>query len=338
MNILLTGGAGYIGSHTAAALVEAGHSIVIYDNLCNSKVQVIENLEKILGKQVPFVQGDIRDAELLAATMGNFSVDAVIHLAGLKAVGESVASPLEYYENNVQGTLSLLRAMKAQGVKNLVFSSSATVYGDPQYLPIDESHPVAPTNPYGRTKLQIEQILEDLTIADASLKVISLRYFNPVGAHSSALLGEDPQGIPNNLMPFIARVANGELAELSVFGSDYSTVDGTGVRDYIHVMDLAAGHLAALQYLPKSQGYEVFNLGTGVGYSVLEMIAAFNAASQKNIPYKIVNRRPGDIASCYAAPDKANNILGWKATRPLVEMCASSWAFQQHAQMQTQTD
>ena len=335
MNILLTGGAGYIGSHTAAALVEAGHSIVIYDNLSNSKVQVIENLEKILGKQVPFFQGDVRDTELLAATMGKFSVDAVIHLAGLKAVGESVASPLEYYENNVRGTLSLLRAMKAQGVKNLVFSSSATVYGDPQYLPIDESHPVAPTNPYGRTKLQIEQILEDLTIADASLKVISLRYFNPVGAHSSALLGEDPQGIPNNLMPFIARVANGELAELSVFGSDYSTVDGTGVRDYIHFMDLAAGHHAALQYLPKSQGYEVFNLGTGVGYSVLEMIAAFNAASQTNIPYKIVNRRPGDIASCYAAPDKANIILGWKETRSLVEMCASSWAFQQHTQIPT---
>ena len=338
MNILLTGGAGYIGSHTAAALVEAGHSIVIYDNLSNSKVQVIENLEKILGKQVPFVQGDIRDTQLLVATMVKFSVDAVIHLAGLKAVGESVASPLEYYENNVQGTLSLLRAMKAQGVKNLVFSSSATVYGDPQYLPIDESHPVAPTNPYGRTKLQIEQILEDLTIADASLKVISLRYFNPVGAHSSALLGEDPQGIPNNLMPFIARVANGELAELSVFGSNYPTVDGTGVRDYIHVMDLADGHLAALQYLPTSQGYEVFNLGTGVGFSVLEMITAFNAASPKNIPYQVVNRRPGDIASCYAAPDKANSILGWKATRTLAEMCASSWAFQQHAQMQTQTD
>ena len=329
MNILLTGGAGYIGSHTAAALVEAGHSIVIYDNLCNSKVQVIENLEKILGKQVPFVEGDIRDAELLASTLSNFSVDAVIHLAGLKAVGESVVFPLKYYENNVQGTLSLLHAMKEQGVKNLVFSSSATVYGDPQYLPIDEAHPVAPTNPYGRTKLQIEQILEDLTISDASLKVISLRYFNPVGAHSSALLGEDPQGIPNNLMPFIARVANGELSELSVFGSDYTTVDGTGVRDYIHVMDLAEGHLAALKYLPKSQGYEVFNLGTGFGYSVLEMIEEFRAASQKNIPYKVINRRPGDIASCYAAPDKANKILGWRTTRTLAEMCASSWAFQQ---------
>jgi UDP-glucose 4-epimerase len=305
--------------------------------LSNSKAHVIGNLEKILGNQVPFVQGDIRDTTLLASTLSKFSVDAVIHLAGLKAVGESVASPLEYYENNVKGTLSLLRAMKMQGIKNLVFSSSATVYGDPQYLPIDESHPVVPTNPYGRTKLQIEQILEDLTIADASLKVISLRYFNPVGAHSSALLGEDPQGIPNNLMPFIARVANGELAELSVFGSDYSTVYGTGVRDYIHVMDLADGHLAALQYLPKSQGYEVFNLGTGVGFSVLEMIAAFNAASQKNIPYKIVNRRPGDIASCYGAPDKANNILGWKAIRSLVEMCASSWAFQQHNQISTQS-
>lgn len=335
MNILLTGGAGYIGSHTGAALVEAGHSIVIYDNLSNSNAQVIENLEKILGKTVPFVLGDIRDNKLLASTMSKFSVEAVIHLAGLKAVGESVAFPLEYYENNVQGILSLLRAMKAQGVKNVVFSSSATVYGDPQYLPIDESHLVAPTNPYGRTKLQIEQILEDLTIADTSLKVISLRYFNPVGAHSSALLGEDPQGVPNNLMPFIARVANGELAELSVFGSDYATVDGTGVRDYIHVMDLADGHLAALQHFSKSQGYEVFNLGTGMGYSVLEMIAAFNAASQKNIPYQVTNRRPGDIAICYAAPDKANKILGWKATRTLAEMCTSSWAFQQHIQKPT---
>ena len=261
--------------------------------------------------------------------MKRFSIDAVIHLAGFKAVGESVTFPLKYYENNMQGTLSLLHAMKEQGVKNLVFSSSATVYGDPQYLPIDEAHPVAPTNPYGRTKLQIEQILEDLTIADASLKVISLRYFNPVGAHSSALLGEDPQGIPNNLMPFIARVANGELSEISVFGSDYTTVDGTGVRDYIHVMDLAEGHLAALKYLPKSQGYEVFNLGTGFGYSVLEMIEEFRVATQKNIPYKVINRRPGDIASCYAAPDKANKILGWRTTRTLAEMCASSWAFQQ---------
>ena len=335
MNILLTGGAGYIGSHTAVALVESGNSIVIYDNLSNSKVQVIENLEKILGKKVLFVRGDIRDTELLATTMKRFSVDAVIHLAGLKAVGESVALPLEYYENNVQGTLSLLRAMKAQDVKNLVFSSSATVYGDPQYLPIDEVHPLAPTNPYGRTKLQIEQILEDLTIADTSLKVISLRYFNPVGAHSSALLGEDPQGIPNNLMPFIARVANGELAEVSVFGSDYSTVDGTGVRDYIHIMDLADGHLAALNRLPKSQGYEVFNLGTGIGYSVLEMISEFNIASQKNIPYKVVNRRYGDIASCYAAPDKANKTLGWRSTRTLAEMCASSWAFQLQMQVPT---
>lgn len=338
MNILLAGGAGYIGSHIAVTLVAAGHSIVIYDNLSNSKLQVIENLETILGKKVPFIKGDIRDPELIAATMGKFTVDTVIHLASLKAVGESVTSPLEYYENNVQGTLCLVRAMKTQGVKNIVFSSSATVYGNPQYLPIDEAHPVAPTNPYGRTKLQIEQILEDLIIADESLKVISLRYFNPAGAHSSALLGEDPQGIPNNLMPFIARVANGELAELSVFGSDYATVDGTGVRDYIHVMDLADGHLAALQHLPKSQGYEIFNLGTGVGFSVLEMISAFNGASQKKIPYKIINRRPGDIASCYAAPDKANSILGWKASRTLAEMCASAWAFQQHTQTLTQSN
>lgn len=338
MNILLAGGAGYIGSHTAVSLVEAGHSIVIYDNLCNSKIEVIENLEKVLGKSVPFVQGDIRDTQLLKSTLQQHSIDAVIHLAGLKAVGESVAHPLEYYENNIQGTLSLLRAMGEQSVKNLVFSSSATVYGDPQYLPIDEAHPLSPTNPYGRTKLHIEQILEDLTIADASIKVINLRYFNPVGAHSSSMLGEDPQGIPNNLMPFISRVATGQLSELKIFGKDYPTDDGTGMRDYIHVMDLAEGHLAAVAYLTKSHGFEVFNLGTGHGFSVLQMIRAFEVASQQKIQCVFSDRRPGDIASCYAAPAKANKLLGWKANRNLAEMCASSWAFQQHAQMQTQTD
>lgn len=338
MNILLAGGAGYIGSHTALSLVEAGHSIVIYDNLCNSKIEVIENLEKVLGKSVPFVRGDIRDTQLLQSTMQQHSVDAVIHLAGLKAVGESVAHPLEYYENNIQGALSLLRAMNNQGIKNIVFSSSATVYGDPQYLPIDEAHPLAPTNPYGRTKLHIEQILEDLTIADASIKVINLRYFNPVGAHLSSMLGEDPQGIPNNLMPFISRVATGELSELKVFGKDYPTADGTGVRDYIHVMDLAEGHLAAVEYLSKSKGFEVFNLGAGQGFSVLQMIEAFEEASQQQIHYVFSERRSGDIASCYAAPAKANKLLGWKAKRTLAEMCASSWAFQQHTQMQAQTD
>lgn len=338
MNILLAGGAGYIGSHAAVSLVEAGHSIVIYDNLCNSKIAVIENLEKVLGKGVPFVRGDIRESQFLKSTMQRYSVDTVIHLAGLKAVGESVAHPLEYYENNIQGTLSLLRAMSEQGIKNLVFSSSATVYGDPQYLPIDEAHPIAPTNPYGRTKLHIEQILEDLTIADASIKVINLRYFNPVGAHSSSMLGEDPRDIPNNLMPFISQVASGQLSELKIFGKDYPTDDGTGVRDYIHVMDLAEGHLAAVAYLAKSHGFEVFNLGTGHGFSVLQMIQAFEIASQQKIQYVFSDRRPGDIASCYATPDKANKLLGWKANRTLAEMCASSWAFQQHTQMQTQTD
>jgi UDP-glucose 4-epimerase len=338
MNILLTGGAGYIGSHVAVSVAEAGHSIVIYDNLCNSKIKVIQNLEKILSKRVPFVQGDIRDTQLLQSTMQQYLVDAVIHLAGLKAVGESVIHPLEYYENNIQGALSLLRAMNTLGVKNLVFSSSATVYGDPQYLPIDENHPLAPTNPYGRTKLQIEQILEDLTIADSSFKVVNLRYFNPVGAHASALLGENPQGVPNNLMPFISRVATGELSELKVFGKDYPTVDGTGVRDYIHIMDLAAGHLSAVGYLAKSKGFEVFNLGTGLGYSVLQMIEAFEEASQQKIHYVCSERRPGDIASCYAAPDKANKVLAWQADRTLAEMCASSWTFQKHAHTQTQTD
>jgi UDP-glucose 4-epimerase len=329
MNILLAGGAGYIGSHAAVSLVEAGHSIVIYDNLCNSKIEVIQSLEKVLGKRVPFLQGDIRDTQLLQSTMQHHLVDAVIHLAGLKAVGESVTHPLEYYENNIQGTLSLLRAMNKQGVKNLVFSSSATVYGDPQYLPIDENHPLAPTNPYGRTKLHIEQILEDLTIADATIKVINLRYFNPVGAHTSALLGENPRGIPNNLMPFISRVARGELSELKVFGRDYPTIDGTGVRDYIHVMDLAEGHLAAVEYLSKSKGFEVFNLGTGQGFSVFQIIEAFEEVSQQKIHYVCSERRPGDIASCYAAPDKANKVLAWQADRTLAEMCASSWAFQQ---------
>jgi UDP-glucose 4-epimerase len=328
MNILLTGGAGYIGSHTAVALVEAGHQVVIYDNLCNSSKSVIENLAKVLRKEIPFIEGDIRDAKLLDKTLDQFSVDAVIHFAGLKAVGESVTTPLKYYENNVQGTLSLLRAMSERNVKNIVFSSSATVYGDPQYLPIDESHPLAPTNPYGRTKLQIEQILEDLAFADSAWRVINLRYFNPAGAHHSGLLGENPQDTPNNLMPYIAQVSTGQLPQLSVFGDDYSTKDGTGVRDFIHVVDLAEGHLAALSYIPRSTGFETFNLGTGIGYSVLEMIAAFASVSKKTIPYSVVDRRPGDIASCYALVDKANKVLGWKANRLLVDMCTSGWQFQ----------
>jgi len=335
MNILLTGGAGYIGIHVAVALVQAGHSIVIYDNFCNSKIEVIQNLEKVINQKAPFIKGDVRDIHLLQSTMQHYSVDAVIHLAGLKSVGESVANPLEYYENNIGGTLSLLRAMNEQGVKNLVFSSSATVYGNPQYLPIDENHPVAPTNPYGRTKLQIEQMLKDLTTAEPSFKVINLRYFNPVGAHTSALLGENPNGIPNNLLPFISRVATGELSQLKVFGKDYPTVDGTGVRDYVHVMDLAEGHLAALAYLSKSKGFEVFNLGTGQGISVLQIIEAYEKVSKQKIHFVWSARRPGDIASCYASPEKANKILGWKACRTLVDMCASSWQFQQENRTHT---
>jgi UDP-glucose 4-epimerase len=330
MNILLTGGAGYIGSHIAVALEKAGHLIVIYDNFSNSSKAVLKNIALILGREVACIDGDIRDTKLLRQTMNQFSIGTVIHLAGLKAVGESVTNPLEYYENNVQGSLSLLRAMNEQNVKNIVFSSSATVYGDPQYLPIDEFHPLFPTNPYGRTKLQIEQILEDQSKSDPNFKVVNLRYFNPVGAHQSGLLGENPKGIPNNLTPFIARVASGELSELSIFGDDYLTADGTGVRDYIHVEDLAEGHIAALNFLPHVVGFDTFNLGTGIGYSVLQVIDAYKEACGKKIRYKIVGKRPGDIASCYATPTKANQILNWVAGRNLLDMCASSWAFQQH--------
>jgi len=329
MNILLTGGAGYIGSHAAVALIEAGHNVVIYDNLRNCSIIVINRLERILKKKIVFVEGDIRDRELLKLTLKNYSIDSVMHFAGLKAVGESVTKPLEYYENNVSGTLILLSAMYEVGIKNLVFSSSATVYGDPQYLPIDEAHPVGPTNPYGRTKLQIERILEDLSRSDSAWRIINLRYFNPVGAHPSGLLGEDPYGVPNNLMPFIAGVASGKLVQLSIFGDDYPTIDGTGVRDYIHVMDLADGHVAALQFLPQAEGFEIFNLGTGIGYSVLQMIDAYEKVAGKKITYQIVERRTGDIASCYASPKKANQILNWETTRTLDDMCASSWAFQQ---------
>ena len=332
MNILLTGGAGYIGSHTAVVLMQAGYYVVIYDNLCNSSKTAILNLEKILGAAVAFVDGDIRNASLLKATIRNHKIDAVIHLAGLKAVGESIKLPLEYYENNVQGTISLLRAMEAEKVANLIFSSSATVYGDPQYLPIDENHPLAPTNPYGRTKLQIEEILEDVAISDPEWKIINLRYFNPAGAHESGLLGENPRDVPNNLMPYIAQVATGQLPQLKVFGGDYHTDDGTGVRDFIHVMDLAEGHLAALSHIARSSGFEVFNLGTGMGYSVLQMISAFEKASKKTIPYAVVNRRAGDIASCYASADKANKKLAWRAKRTLMEMCSSGWEFQRRLQ------
>lgn len=332
MNILLTGGAGYIGSHTCVALVEAGHSVVIFDNFCNSSPTVIQRLETVLGKPVNYVEGDIRNTGLLQATLKKHHIDAVIHFAGLKAVGESVQFPLNYYENNVQGSLSLLHAMQDLEIKKLVFSSSATVYGDPQYLPIDEAHPLDPQSPYGQTKLQIEKILGDVAKADPGWKIAVLRYFNPTGAHPSGLLGERPQGIPNNLMPFIAQVSSGKLNELKVYGDDYPTKDGTGVRDYLHVLDLAEGHLAALSYLDKSQALEIFNLGTGQGYSVLQMIQAYEKACGRKIPYKIVSRRPGDIASCYASISKANHVLAWHANRSLLDMCKSAWNFESLSQ------
>jgi len=319
---------GYIGSHTAVVLAQAGHTVVLYDNLCNSSLSVLDRLETILGQRLTLVQGDIRDTALLTDTLRQHAIDSVVHFAGLKAVGESVANPVLYYANNVQGTISLLQAMQATGVKKLVFSSSATVYGDPVYLPYDEAHPTEPTNPYGRSKLHVEEMLSDLAKSDPSWGLACLRYFNPVGAHDSGLIGEDPNGIPNNLFPYIAQVATGKLKELSVYGSDYPTPDGSGVRDYIHVTDLAVGHLRALEKLASNPGVVTYNLGTGRGYSVLEMVAAFEKASGKKIAIRVVGRRPGDIAACYADPAKARAELGWEATRGIDEMCADTWRWQ----------
>jgi len=334
MNILLTGGSGYIGSHAAVALAQAGHRVVLYDNLSNSHADVVGRLGLILGHSSVLVQGDVRDADFLERALREHSIDAVIHCAGLKAVGESVAQPLAYYDNNVTGTQCLLRAMQHCGVRTLVFSSSATVYGEPQYLPLDEKHPTRAVNPYGRSKLHIEEMLGDLAASDAGWRIACLRYFNPVGAHESGLIGEDPSGAPNNLMPYIAQVAAGRRDRLSVFGADYDTPDGTGVRDYIHVSDLADGHLAALNYLGLSDGvgWHAFNLGTGKGHSVLEVIRAFESASRMNVPHEIVARRPGDVASSYASSDKARQILGWQARRGLDEMCASAWHWQRHSE------
>ena len=332
MKVLLTGGTGYIGSHTAIALMQAGHGVVLYDNLCNSKASVVDRLEKIVGQRPALVQGDIRDTTLLQRTLQANGIEAVIHFAGLKAVGESVAQPVDYYANNVQGTVSLLQAMQGAGVKTLVFSSSATVYGDPQYLPLDEQHPTSATNPYGRSKLHVEEILRDVAASDATWRMACLRYFNPVGAHESGLIGEDPNGIPNNLMPFIAKVATGQLPELGVFGDDYATPDGTGVRDYIHVMDLAEGHEAALQFLQTHAGWHTINLGTGKGYSVLEMLQAFERASGQRIAYAIKPRRPGDLPSYWAKTDKAAALLGWRASREQDVMCVDTWRWQQNAQ------
>jgi len=325
MTIFVTGGAGYIGTHTCVELLENGHDVVVYDNLSNSSREALRRVETITGKSLTFVQGDIRDESILADAMRG--CDAVIHFAGLKAVGESVAKPLEYYDNNVQGTLCLLRAMKTNGIKTLVFSSSATVYGDPDYLPLNESHPLRTTNPYGQTKLVIEEILRDLYGSDASWNIMILRYFNPVGAHESGLIGEDPQGVPNNLMPFVAQVAVGRRESLTVFGNDYPTPDGTGVRDYIHVVDLAHGHLKALQALTTPQCTAI-NLGTGTGYSVLDVLNAFASASTQNVPYVIAPRRDGDIATCYADPTSARETIGWSARRNLDQMCKDAWNFQ----------
>lgn len=325
MKIFITGGAGYIGTHTCVELLNTGYEVVVYDNFSNSAHEAIRRVETITGKAVTLIEGDIRDEASMAVALAG--CDAVIHFAGLKAVGESVAKPLNYYDNNVHGTLTLLRAMKKNNIKRLVFSSSATVYGDPEYLPLDESHPLRTTNPYGQTKLVIEEILRDLYKSDPTWQIMILRYFNPVGAHESSLIGEDPQGIPNNLMPFIAQVAVGQREYLSVFGGDYPTHDGTGVRDYIHVVDLAHGHLKALNALTSSQCTSV-NLGTGIGYSVLDVIKAFESTTKKAIPYQISPRREGDIASCYANPQRASELLSWNAERSLEKMCQDTWNFQ----------
>ncbi|MCF7997169.1 MAG: UDP-glucose 4-epimerase GalE [Chromatiaceae bacterium] len=328
MKVLVTGGAGYIGSHTCVELLAAGHELVVVDNLCNSKAESLRRVRAISGRPLDFVQADLRDEAALDALFSAHAFDAVIHFAGLKAVGESSEIPLEYYDNNLGGTFSLCRAMREAGVKRLVFSSSATVYGDPATVPIREDFPLSATNPYGRTKLFIEEILRDLHRADPSWDIALLRYFNPVGAHASGTIGEDPNGIPNNLMPFVAQVAVGKREALQVFGDDYPTPDGTGVRDYIHVVDLALGHLAALERLRDAPGLLTCNLGTGQGYSVLEMVRAFEAASGRPVPYQIVGRRPGDIAACYADPAQALAMLGWQAERGLEQMVSDAWRWQ----------
>ena len=327
-NILVTGGAGYIGSHTVVQLLEAGFDAVILDNLSNSSAQVVDRIAELTGRRVPLVRGDINDAPLLKELLAEHRFDATIHFAGLKSVGESVADPLAYYRNNVNGTVTLLQCLAQADVRRFVFSSSATVYGDPQSVPIREDAPTAPTNPYGNTKWLIEHILADLAASDPRWAIGVLRYFNPVGAHRSGRIGENPRGVPNNLMPFVTQVAVGKRERLSVFGSDYPTPDGTGVRDYIHVVDLALGHLAALRRVDRADGIWTVNLGTGQGYSVLDIVKAFEAASGRDIPYQLVARRPGDVAQCYADPACAARELDWKATRGLEEMCADSWRWQ----------
>ena len=327
--VLVTGGTGYIGSHTVLALLQAGYEVLVLDNLSNSSPESLRRVAQLAGRVPHFIEGDVRDTTLLARIFADHSISAVLHFAGLKAVGESVREPLMYYENNVAGTLQLCRAMAQAGVFRLVFSSSATVYGVPEQMPISEAAPVGgATNPYGRSKWMVEQMLTDLAAADARWCVALLRYFNPVGAHESGLIGEDPNGIPNNLLPFISQVAVGRLKRLSVFGGDYPTLDGTGVRDYIHVVDLADGHLKALNYIQKHAGLGIWNLGTGKGYSVLEMVRAFEQASGRAVPYEVVERRPGDIAECWADPAKADMELGWKAQHGLNDMMRDTWRWQ----------
>ena len=329
MHVLVTGGTGYIGSHTCVALLSAGYEVSVIDNLSNSKYEVLDRIVRITGKRVEFIEGDVRDRNILRTVFGKRPVDAVIHFAGLKAVGESVVQPLRYYDCNIGSTLALCDVMSETGAKTLIFSSSATVYGDPASVPIREDFPRSATNPYGASKLMIEDMLADLATSDPEWKIARLRYFNPVGAHESGLIGEAPNGVPNNLMPYVAQVACGLRARLNVFGGDYPTPDGTGVRDYIHVVDLAEGHVAALNRLQSMSGVLTVNLGTGCGYSVLDMVRAFEKASGKPVPYEIVARRPGDIAACYADPALAEKELDWKAKRGIDAMCCDAWRWQQ---------
>lgn len=328
MHVLVTGGAGYIGSHACVALLAMGHTVSVVDNLSNSRVEVLDRVTQIAGRRPIFFHGDVRDRELLHRIFAAAAVDAVLHFAGLKAVGESVTQALRYYDCNVGGAIALCEIMAEANVRTLIFSSSATVYGDPATVPIREDFPRSATNPYGRSKLMIEDILADLSRADDQWRIARLRYFNPVGAHESGLIGEDPNGEPNNLMPYVAQVAAGSRRQLSIFGSDYPTPDGTGVRDYIHVMDLVAGHLAALDYLRDKGGLLTVNLGTGRGYSVLEMVRAFEQASGQAVPYALVARRPGDVATCYADPQLAQRLLGWTAQRGIDDMCRDAWRWQ----------
>ena len=328
MKILVTGGAGYIGSHTVVLLIEAGYEVVIFDNFINSSRESINRVEKLVNKKIELIEGDIRSKDDLQKVFDAHKIDSVIHFAGLKAVGESVEQPLRYYDNNVNGTVTLCEVMANNGCKNIIFSSSATVYGDPATTPILESFPTSATNPYGRSKLMIEEILRDLYVSDNEWSIVLLRYFNPVGAHVSGTIGEDPNGIPNNLMPFIAQVAVGKREYLSVFGDDYDTVDGTGVRDYIHVVDLADAHVKAVEKIAEFSEVMTINLGTGEGYSVLEMVKAFEKASGKDVPYKIAPRRAGDIATCFADPSYAKEVLGWEAKRGVEEMCEDGWRWQ----------